>query len=104
METSQLLAFAEIANITYDDAKPAKPKFKELGYTIVEFFDIENAQAYLLKGSDGLGRIDGHFRMFNFGPIQRRSRLGCSQIFFPQMARSGFKRRYRCQCQQRRCC
>jgi triacylglycerol lipase len=53
METSQLLAFAEIANITYDDAKPAKPKFKELGYTIVEFFDIENAQAYLLKGSDG---------------------------------------------------
>ena len=54
METSQLLTFAHIASITYEDAKAAKPKFKALGYTVVEFFDIDNAQAYLLKGSDGV--------------------------------------------------
>jgi triacylglycerol lipase len=54
METSQLLVFAHIANITYSDPKAAKVKFKTLGYSIVEFFDIENAQAYLLKGSDGV--------------------------------------------------
>ena len=53
METSQLLTFAHIANITYEDPKAAKVKFKTVGYTIVEFLDIENAQAYLLKGSDG---------------------------------------------------
>ena len=53
MEASQLLVFAHIAEITYEDAKAAKPKFKALGYTIVEFFDIDNAQSYLLKGSDG---------------------------------------------------
>lgn len=54
METSQLLIFAHIASITYEDAKAAKSKFKALGYSIVEFFDIDNAQAYLLKGSDGV--------------------------------------------------
>jgi triacylglycerol lipase len=54
METSQLLVFAHIANITYSDPKAAKIKFKTLGYNIVEFFDIDNAQAYLLKGSDGV--------------------------------------------------
>ena len=53
METSQLLAFAHIANITYDDPKASKIKFKTIGYSIVEFFDIENAQAYLLKSTDG---------------------------------------------------
>ena len=53
MEISQLLVFAHIADITYNDPKAAKTKFKALGYTIVEFFDIDNAQAYLLKGSDG---------------------------------------------------
>ena len=53
MEKSQLLIFANISAITYEDQKTAKPKFKTLGYTIVEFFDIENAQAYLLKDSDG---------------------------------------------------
>ena len=52
METSQLLAFAHVANITYDDPKASKIKFKTIGYSIVEFFDIDNAQAYLLKGSD----------------------------------------------------
>jgi triacylglycerol lipase len=54
MEKSQLLVFANISAITYDDPKASKNKFKTLGYTIVEFFDIDNAQAYLLKGSDGV--------------------------------------------------
>ena len=53
MEKSQLLIFANIAAVTYEDPKTAKAKFKTLGYTVVEFFDIDNAQAYLLKGSDG---------------------------------------------------
>ncbi len=54
METSQLLVFANISAITYDNPKASKIKFKTLGYTIVEFFDIDNAQAYLLKGNDGI--------------------------------------------------
>jgi triacylglycerol lipase len=54
METSELLSFAHIANITYNDPKAAKVKFKTIGYSIVEFFDIDNAQAYLLKHSDGV--------------------------------------------------
>jgi triacylglycerol lipase len=54
METSQLLTFAHIASITYDDPKASKIKFKTIGYSIVEFFDIDNAQAYLLKGKDGI--------------------------------------------------
>jgi len=54
MEKSQLLLFAQIANITYDVPGIAKPKFNTLGYTIVDFFDIDNAQAYLLKGIDGV--------------------------------------------------
>jgi triacylglycerol lipase len=53
METSELLVFAHIAEITYNDPKAAKVKFKTIGYSIVEFFDINNAQAYLLKSVDG---------------------------------------------------
>ena len=49
MEKSQLLVFAQIAEITYSNPKDSKNKFKALGYTIVEFFDIDGAQAYLLK-------------------------------------------------------
>ena len=52
METSQLLVFAKIAETTYSNPKDSKNKFKELGYSIVEFFDIDGAQAYLLKGTD----------------------------------------------------
>jgi len=52
METSQLLVFAQIAETTYSNPKDSKNKFKSLGYTIVEFFDIDGAQAYLLKGTD----------------------------------------------------
>lgn len=54
MEKNKLLVFANISAITYDEPKASKSKFKALGYTIVEFFDIDNAQAYLLKGSDGI--------------------------------------------------
>jgi triacylglycerol lipase len=54
MEKAQLLVFANIAAITYEDPKTANTKFKSIGCTIVEFFDIDNAQAYLLKNSDGI--------------------------------------------------
>ena len=54
MEKPQLLIFANIAAITYEDPKTAKTKFKAIGCTVVEFFDIDNAQAYLLKNSDGI--------------------------------------------------
>jgi triacylglycerol lipase len=54
MEKPQLLIFANIAAITYEDPKTAKTKFTAIGYTIVEFFDIDNAQAYLLKNNDGI--------------------------------------------------
>ena len=54
MEASQLLVFAHIAEITYEDAKAAKPKFKSFGFSIVEFFDIGGAQAYLLKDMNGM--------------------------------------------------
>lgn len=52
MNRDQLLTFAKIAATTYDNPKDSKSKFKALGYTIVEFFDINGAQAYLLKGTD----------------------------------------------------
>ena len=51
MEKPELLIFANIAAITYDDPKTAKTKFNAIGCTIVEFFDIDNAQAYLLKNN-----------------------------------------------------
>ena len=54
MEKTQLLVFANIAAITYEDPKTAKTKFKAIGCTIVEFFNIDNAQAYLLKNNDGI--------------------------------------------------
>ena len=54
METSQLLLFANISTITYDDPKQSKTKFKSLGFNVVEFFDIKGAQAYLLKDNNGM--------------------------------------------------
>ena len=68
MEKPQLLIFANIAAITYEDPKTARTKFKTLGYTIVEFFDIENAQAYLLKGSD-----DTHVLSFRGTEVTQKS-------------------------------
>ena len=52
MNTEQLLTFAKISATTYDNPKDSKSKFKALGYTIVEFFDVGGAQGYLLKGAD----------------------------------------------------
>jgi triacylglycerol lipase len=52
MNTEQLLAFAKISATTYENPKDSKSKFKALGYTIVEFFDVDGAQGYLLKGTD----------------------------------------------------
>jgi len=54
MQKPELLIFANIAAITYEEPKTAKTKFKAIGCTIVEFFDIDNAQAYLLKNNDGI--------------------------------------------------
>ena len=53
MTPEQLLMFANIAATTYDNPKVSRAKFKALGYTIVEFFDTDGAQAYLLKGATG---------------------------------------------------
>lgn len=48
MKTELLLEFANIAQTTYDNPKTATAKFKALGYKIIQFFDINGAQAYLL--------------------------------------------------------
>lgn len=50
MERNQLLVFAKISEITYENPKTSRKKFKDQGYDIVEFFDINGAQSYLLKG------------------------------------------------------
>ena len=52
MNRDQLLTFAKIAETTYANPKDATAKFNALGYSIVEFFDIKGAQAYLLKGAN----------------------------------------------------
>ena len=52
MNTEQLLEFARISATTYDNPKDSKSKFKALGYTIVQFFDVDGAQGYLLKGAN----------------------------------------------------
>lgn len=53
MKTTEILLFAKLAETTYEDPKTSKAKFKTLGYTIVEFFDQNGAQGYLLKGKQG---------------------------------------------------
>ena len=52
MERKDLLKFANIAAITYDDPKDSKKKFKEQGYDIVEFFNVNGAQGYLIKKTE----------------------------------------------------
>ena len=54
MERAQLQLFANISAITYDNPKESKNKFKSFGFTVVEFFDINGAQAYLLKDTNGI--------------------------------------------------
>ena len=48
MKTQLLLEFANIAQTTYENPKTSTAKFKALGYKIIQFFDIDGAQAYLL--------------------------------------------------------
>lgn len=52
MEKPELLKFARISAITYDDPKDARKKFKELEFEILEFFDVKGAQGYLLKKTE----------------------------------------------------
>jgi len=52
MERKELLKFAKIAATTYEDPKDSRQKFKHQGYEIVEFFDIKDAQGYLLKSAN----------------------------------------------------
>ena len=54
MDTSDLLMLAKISAITYDDPDISTAKFNALGCTIVDFFDINGAKAYLLKDIDGV--------------------------------------------------
>ena len=54
MEINQLIMFANISAITYDNPKDSKNKFKSFGFTTVEFFDSNGAQAYLLKDTNGI--------------------------------------------------
>ncbi len=51
MKTEQLIMFAKISQITYDDPKESQKKFKDIGFDIVEFFDVGGAQAYFLKST-----------------------------------------------------
>ena len=48
MKTQLLLEFAKISATTYENPNVSAAKFKDLGYSIVQFFDINGAQAYLL--------------------------------------------------------
>ena len=50
MLPSQLLLFANIASTTYENPEVSTNQFKELGFKIVKFFDVNGAQAYFLKG------------------------------------------------------
>lgn len=50
MNHELVLTFAKIAELTYENPKTAKSKFTSIGYDIVKFFDVDGAQAYLLKG------------------------------------------------------
>ena len=51
-EVQNLVRMSMVASITYLDGKPAKPKFKELGYEVVMFLDVEGAQGYVLKNDN----------------------------------------------------
>ena len=48
-EIHKIVKMSMVASITYLDGKPAKPKFKEIGYKVVNFYDIDGAQGYVLK-------------------------------------------------------
>ena len=53
MNIEKLILFANISLITYDDPKDSEKKFGDLGLNIVEYFNVKDATAYLLKDLDG---------------------------------------------------
>jgi len=53
MNIEKLILFANISSITYDDPKESEKKFGDLGLNIVEYFNVKDATAYLLKDLDG---------------------------------------------------
>jgi triacylglycerol lipase len=48
------LLFAKLASIAYSDPKQAKKQAKKLGFTTVEFYNKDGAQAYRFQNSDDL--------------------------------------------------
>ena len=48
MKVEQLIEFANIASITYDNPDQSTSKFNDMGYKIVNFFDADGAQGYFL--------------------------------------------------------
>ena len=48
MKSEQLLTFAKISATTYDNPNVSTKTFKELGFDIIKFFNVDGAQGYLL--------------------------------------------------------
>ena len=48
------LLFAQLAQIAYDDEAEATKKVKSLGFTTVEFYDIDGAQAYRFQNKSDM--------------------------------------------------
>jgi triacylglycerol lipase len=49
IENDSLIKFAKISEITYKNPNESKQEFKDLGFVVVNFFDVKGAQAYLLR-------------------------------------------------------
>lgn len=48
MNPRQLLEFAKISEITYDNPETSTSRFKNIGFSIIKFFDVDGAQGYFL--------------------------------------------------------
>ena len=48
------LIFAQLAQIAYDEPAEAKKKAKKMGFTTVEFYDHDGAQAYRFQNKNDL--------------------------------------------------
>ena len=48
------LLFAKLSSIAYSNLKDAKSQVKKLGFTTVEFYDRDGAQAYRFMNKDDL--------------------------------------------------
>jgi triacylglycerol lipase len=53
MKSTDLLLFAQLAEITYEDPATSQTKFAALGYDVVKFFNEDGAQGYLLNSECG---------------------------------------------------